>query len=120
MALRAIENDVPPRAITVERRSMSTLENALLSRGALSDAQSIILVTTGFHAWRARASFAWAGIPPDRLCRSGRFDTDSFAHGVRTLALEGVKWPLNTLRALVWSGAARAGLAERLPEWWLA
>ncbi len=53
----ATSQGVPADVITVEDRSTSTLENALLSR-PLTAAQRVIIVTDAPHAWRARCVFA--------------------------------------------------------------
>lgn len=119
MAREARAAGVPEAAIRVEGQSRSTLENALFSAARLEPTGDAILVTTGFHAWRGAASFAWAGVPPNAICRSGRFDSGT-AEAVRTLLYESLKWPVNTARAAVWSGAHAIGIGEALPDWWLA
>lgn len=73
---------VPPEAISIEEASQSTLQNALLSQPMLADAQSIRLVTEGFHLPRSYASFALMGdhtvhltmSEPVRLTPQGRWN----------------------------------------------
>jgi len=71
---------VPPDAIHLETQSHSTRENALYSAPLLKRLPGRkVLLTSDFHAFRARRSFARAGIEvsvlpvPDVLKRSGRW-----------------------------------------------
>lgn len=73
---------VPAEATTIEEDSHSTLQNALFSQPMLADAQSIRLVTEGFHLPRSYASFALMGphtvhltmSEPVRLTPQGRWN----------------------------------------------
>jgi uncharacterized SAM-binding protein YcdF (DUF218 family) len=118
MRAKAIAEEVPPEAVTSEEHSRSTLESALLSREATQDATSIVLVSSGYHLWRAGLSMAWAGTPVDALCHP------SAAPGLRGLIedahYEGLRWGPNALRALAWSTVDLFGATGLLPDWWLA
>src|SRR4030095_10393060 len=70
---------VPPEAIHLESQSHSTRENALYSAPLLKDLPGRkVLLTSDYHAFRARRAFAKAGIDvsvlpvPDVLKRSSR------------------------------------------------
>lgn len=73
MAARATRAGVPPEAISHEDLSQSTLQNALFSQPMLEGAESLILVTEGFHLPRSYASFKWAGDHDLQLAFSERF-----------------------------------------------
>lgn len=60
MAALAQEMGVPETATSFEGRSLSTLQNALYSQPMLEGAQSLRLVTEGFHLPRSWLSFKWA------------------------------------------------------------
>jgi uncharacterized SAM-binding protein YcdF (DUF218 family) len=71
---------VPPEAIHLETESHSTRENALYSARLLKDLPGRkVLLTSDYHAFRARRAFSKAGIDvsvlpvPDVLKRSGRW-----------------------------------------------
>lgn len=49
--------DVPPAAIVVEDRSLTTLENARFTRALVPGARSVLLVSDTFHLPRARILF---------------------------------------------------------------
>lgn len=117
MAELARRAGVPGSAIGIEDRSRSTLENALFSSSAAAEAERLLLVSTGYHLWRGAASLAWAGVPPDAICRSSAFGDRDAAGIVRLTALELVKWWANGLRAALWSGANALG--RPLPEGFL-
>jgi uncharacterized SAM-binding protein YcdF (DUF218 family) len=120
MARVAIDAGVPETAIEIETDSASTLENALFSRTYLANAGTVVLVSSGFHLWRGRASMVWAGQPIDTACRSGRFDNTSPKGVTVMMLLEGLKWPANVGRAAVWSLGHAVGIEDRLPAWLLA
>ena len=119
MAIHARDLGIPSEAVILEADAQSTLENALFTARLLRDDADIVLVTSGFHAVRGRAALAWAGIPADAACRSARFDEPGVIGIGQTLALEGVKWTVNILRAAVWSGAEKLTRHNPLPRWWL-
>jgi uncharacterized SAM-binding protein YcdF (DUF218 family) len=71
---------VPPEAIHLETQSHSTRENALYSAPLLKTLPGRkVLLTSDYHAFRARRTFATAGVEvsvlpvPDVLKRSGRW-----------------------------------------------
>jgi len=71
---------VPAQAIHLETQSRSTHENALYSARLLKDLPGrTVLLTSDYHAFRARRAFARAGVEvsvlpvPDVLKRSGRW-----------------------------------------------
>ncbi|ROU04183.1 YdcF family protein [Histidinibacterium lentulum] len=115
---KAIAEGVPPDLVTAEEHSRSTLESALLSRGETADADTIVLVSSGFHLWRAAASMAWAGTPVDATCHPAAMTDPSEL--LEKAHYEALRWGPNALRALLWSAADLIGLSERLPDWWLA
>jgi len=116
----AVRRGVPAEAITVERTSESTLENALFSVPQVDPHSPRILVTSGFHLWRGAASLAWAGTPVDAMCHSHRFDRHfRVLRMLRWGHYEGIRWPINVVRAGVWSAAATVGAEGWLPDWWL-
>ena len=120
MAAYAAGRGIPRDRIVIEPRSKSTLQNMMLSAPLLADGPRVIMVTSGFHLWRARASAAWAGVAIDSQCRAGRFDQRTWTNRVHAVALEGIKWPMNALRAGLWSAAGALGLQRHLPGWILA
>lgn len=77
MAARAFDAGVPAEVISYEARSQSTLQNALFSQPMLSEAQSLLIVTEGFHLPRSYASFKWAGDHDLYLAFSERFRSQS-------------------------------------------
>lgn len=115
---KAIAEGVPPEAVTAEEHSRSTLESALLSREDTGHAASIVLVSTGYHLWRAGASMAWAGTPVDALCHPS--GTSSPRGLIGDAHYEALRWAPNAIRALTWSAADLVGASALLPEWWLA
>lgn len=114
MRRRAERAGIAPERLAAETKSRSTLENARFTR-AMTTAP-LLLVTDGYHAWRSWLSFAWAGNAPDALCRAVRPAPAGPAEYLREAAV----WPLNLLRAALWSGASALGRAGTLPEWFLS
>lgn len=104
MAAAARDAGVPDDAILVERASHSTLQNALFTGDltAIDKEAPVIIVTQRYHLPRAWASFRWAGF---REVIKVAADPESGFVLDRELALEGVKWPLNVVRALAASAA---------------
>lgn len=82
MAVFLARNGIDPRAILTERSAMSTYENAVFTRTILaqrygaSKIPEIVILTSDYHAWRARRTFARCGIRskvipvPDLIKRS--------------------------------------------------
>jgi len=117
MADLAASRGVPREDITVEPDSQSTLQNALFSRPILADGGGVVLVSSGYHLWRGRASLAWAGVPVAATCRATRFGDMPRHWQVVNLGLESVKWWGNAGRAAIWSAAGALGYG--LPETFL-
>ena len=118
MAEIARGENVPGTALTLESRSLSTLQNALYSRPALPPDASLLIVTERYHAWRSWASFAWAGRPGD-VCAAQSPGRDA-AQKAKILRREIAAWGFNILRASVWSIGRFLGLGERMPDSMLA
>ncbi len=105
MADLARDMRVPERAIVVEDRSQSTLQNAIFTLPKLPATQDLILVTDTFHLPRAAASFYWAGardlqllaVQPEQLPR-------------RLLIAEVAKIWINGARALAYSAFTALGV----------
>jgi uncharacterized SAM-binding protein YcdF (DUF218 family) len=95
----ALAGGVPAAALMIEPRSRTTLENAtetaklMASRGPVA----VVLVTDSYHALRARLLFRMAGLTVVAV------HTARVPMRPRLLmtAAEGVKLPINLLRALV-------------------
>jgi uncharacterized SAM-binding protein YcdF (DUF218 family) len=73
-------NGVPPDTIRMENQAVNTHENAQFTAPLLSaNPGRVVLITSDFHAFRARRSFAKAGIPvwtsgvPDVTKRSAEY-----------------------------------------------
>lgn len=105
MADLAASLGVPRSALLEEARSHSTLQNAWFTAAlpGVDPSQPVILVSHRYHLPRAWASFRWAGFTDVSLIAADNGPPEVSAN----LAMEGVKWPLNLLRAL----GARAALA---------
>ncbi len=116
----AVSLGLPAAALSAEPASLSTLQNALYSKPLLDDASAVVLVTSGFHLWRARASMVWAGQPIAAQCRAGRFDQWFWYDTPLMLAYEGLKWPANAARAVLWSVAGALGKRDWFPDYMLA
>lgn len=124
MAQFAMDFGVPATSITTEGRSQSTLQNALFSASDLQDAQSLILVSEGFHLPRVATTMIWAGPRAKRQwAASARFRT----HGGRPLYTasrmvfrEAVAWWFNIARATAYSVAGLIGVDASTREGWLA
>ncbi|WP_421904389.1 YdcF family protein [Mameliella sp.] len=117
LARLARDKGLPDTVLSTEARSLSTLQNALFSRPYLPSEADLILVTEAFHAWRAKASFVWAGRPA-AICASpepGRRLPHRTLHLVREVAA----WGANILRAGAWSIGRAMGLETRLPQFLL-
>jgi uncharacterized SAM-binding protein YcdF (DUF218 family) len=112
----ALKEGVPARAIMIEDRSGSTLQNALFSRQVLgSEApDQVVIVTDRFHIPRAWVSFRWAGMTDIVLVAA---DGEDEPVDWDNLMGEGVKWPANIIRGAVFSALAAAGWAHRDLQW---
>lgn len=97
MARFLVQNGVDPRTVLVERSAESTYENALFTRRILQaqyrgkPLPSVVVLTSDYHAWRARLTFRHLGfraqaIPaPDVIKRSSQ----------RTFRLSGAEYVLS-------------------------
>ncbi|MCV6592436.1 MAG: YdcF family protein [Silicimonas sp.] len=105
MAKALAEKGLPRDAILVENRALSTLQNALFTAdlARLDPADPILLVTHRYHMPRALASFQWAGFSD---VTSHVADPDAEFRITRAMLWEGIKWPVNVLRA---AGVSLAG-----------
>ncbi len=94
----ALAANIPEDVILKETRSRSTLQNALYIRddNLLALDAPFLLVTHRYHLPRAAASFRWAGYTNFSLVAAD--SADAPLRG-KMFWLEGVKWPLNILRA---------------------
>lgn len=100
MRALAISLGVPEGAATAENQSLSTLQNALLSRPVLGSAADgpVILVTDGFHMARSWASFRWDGYGPIRLAAASAFGDQSLPEQVVWVGREALAWWFNAGR----------------------
>ncbi|MGK7652989.1 YdcF family protein [Roseovarius sp. B08] len=112
----AVDLGVPSDKIIVEGRSGSTLQNALFSHQLLGDAASgqLAVVTDRFHIPRAWTSFRWAGMS-DLVMVSADGETEPVDWD--NLMGEGIKWPANAVRGLVFSILSTVGWAEKEILW---
>lgn len=109
MAARARAAGVPDRALRVEGKSHSTLQNALFAR-ELAPRRQVILVSNRYHLPRAWASFRWAGYRDIRLAPTGPRGAEAALWRRADPWLEAVKWPVNLLRAAGASALIAAGV----------
>ncbi len=115
MAALAVSLGVPRAQIIAETASLSTLQNALLSRPLMQakGVRDVMLVTEGFHMARSRASVAWAGIEV-----VGHHSTTAFRakDGARMFVREVMAWPFNLARVGLWHilGLARIPPSDRM------
>jgi len=106
MAQIAFDRGVQESAVRIEHASHSTLQNALFSKPYLTEADSIILVTQGFHLPRSRLSCAAMGPWNITLWMSDRFGRKPNGN---------IKWLTHHREALaLWFNLARYSV------WWLA
>ena len=111
---------VPREVMTVEDRSRSTLENALLSRPMVAKADSRLVITTGYHLWRSVGSVWWAGMSVDGACMTAPFDNAPLEWVLEFMRLEVIKVWVNLARASLYAGLRAFGQEDRLPDWFLA
>lgn len=73
MAKFLIQNGVNPQSILAERSAQSTYENALFTRRILESQfgakplPKIVILTSDYHAWRARLTFKHCGLPVETI-----------------------------------------------------
>jgi len=123
MAKLAITLGVPVQATSFESRSQSTLQNALFSHPMLQDAESLTLVTEGFHLPRAWVSFKWAGDQKLHLAISERFRSASATARLPQMTMvlrEALAVWFNLARALAFEIAGIFGVDDTVREDWLA
>lgn len=128
MAARAIAQGIPEDAISFEGRSQSTLQNAVFSQPMLESANSIRLVTEGFHLARSWVSFRWTstrkdGPPAILLSHSERFRSatpDSPYGSVKMVLREVVAIWFNLARAVIHDVAGWLGVPDDTRAAWLA
>ncbi|WP_157966377.1 YdcF family protein [Oceanibium sediminis] len=108
MAGMAEELGVSPEHIIVERRSYSTLQNALFAADLLGNLKDshIVVITDRFHIPRARASFHWAGVGDVVLLAA---DGEDEPVDWDNLFFEAMKWPPNLIRAAAHSTLSALG-----------
>jgi uncharacterized SAM-binding protein YcdF (DUF218 family) len=115
MAALAAGHGIPPAALSIERGSHSTLQNALFSQPALAGAGHVVLVTEAWHLPRAWASFGIAGNQRRSLAFSVRFGPDA----ARLIAREAAATWFNVGRAAIWAVAGTAGVPRAWRDRWL-
>lgn len=120
MAEAAMALGLPERAVSIEGRSQSTLQNALFSLPDLQGASSAILVSEAFHLPRVAASNWWAGGPEDaQLAASSRTRPNALSTA-RMVLREGLAWWFNVMRALAYTAAGAFDVDQTEKEAWLA
>lgn len=117
MKAHAVARGVPAEAVLVEPASHSTLQNArfTMDLDAMSPNSRLILVTHRYHLPRGWASFRWAGFSDVRLVAA---DEGTVAITL-DLLMEGIKWPVNLVRAAGASVADLAGVERGEVDPWL-
>ena len=118
MATHARSLGVPDAAILIEDTSHSTLQNGWNTRrlSQIDPDAPILLVTHRFHLARAKASFRWAGFGDVTGVAA---DPGEATTVTGKLLWEGVKWPVNILRATAVSLALAAGQDDQDVYPWL-
>ena len=113
MADHAMARGVPDTAVIVEERSRSTLQNALFSAPLIGEAQTILLVTHGFHLPRSYASFAAIGQWQIEPWSAGgiAYDADGSVNW-SALPREALAIWFNFARYLIWKAAKMAGATD--------
>ncbi|MEM0949516.1 MAG: YdcF family protein [Pseudomonadota bacterium] len=113
----ALANGAAQSQVIEEGRSDSTLQNALFTAAleTIEPSAPVIVVTHRYHLPRAWASFRWAGFSDITLVAA-----DSGAPSMTAgLLMEGVKWPVNLVRAAGASLALAVGAEEDQVMPWL-
>ena len=73
MANLLSENGVDPHSILTERSAMTTFENAVFTRRTLERQfqhgalPAVVLLTSDYHAWRARRTFRHCGLRAEAI-----------------------------------------------------
>ncbi len=112
MAEAAEALGVPGATILVEGVALSTLQNGLFTADLLAVEEPVVLVTQRFHLPRSWASFRWAGFREITLYPADTPEQHWQRSGWSQVLMEGVKAPLNMLRALAASGLGLIGVSE--------
>ena len=113
MAAVAMTRGVPSDAILLEEDSQSTLQNALFSKPLLQDADSLLLVTHGYHLHRSKLSFQAIGPWEIALWSAGPFDRKPDGSiSWKALHRETLAIWFNLARFGVWWLGTRAGLTD--------
>ena len=111
MADEARNSGLPENALVIEGTSESTIQNALFSKGFLSEGDSILLVTSSSHLTRSWVSFLWAGYDDITLIPSRARDGERRAYpGLKALTRETLATGLNLIRVPLWTLANRFGV----------
>lgn len=105
MGDRAVAAGIPTDKILIENGSRSTLENARNSSELLGDMDQVLLVSDGYHLWRAWISFEWAGVHVAGACKSTSFRPDGPEMSARLIVREALALWFNLGRAITWSAA---------------
>ncbi|MEL6640368.1 MAG: YdcF family protein [Pseudomonadota bacterium] len=117
MANAAFAAGLPAAATSVEHHSRSTLQNALFSIPALTDAKSIVIVTDAFHLPRSALSFATMGPWKQTIWASERQRPNPFwGDDWHMLHRETLAFWFNILRFSAWRGATAMGI-EDVDHW---
>lgn len=98
MAEVMIEAGVPSSAIRIEGQSLSTIQNALMSR-PMADGRAILLVTEGTHMARSVLTFWWAGYDIASLRATSGMEGLYDRIGV---GREALAWGFNITRVVGW------------------
>lgn len=109
MAEELVTGGVAEDRILIENAATSTLQNAAFTRDLLAEASSVIVVTHRYHLPRAIASFRWAGFPEVHGHPADKTDRTDLRRALR----EGVKLPLNLIRAAGFSVLERLGIPRQ-------
>lgn len=120
MAKHAAGLGVPETALIFEAASMSTLQNALLTRPLLEQAGigRVILVTEGFHMARSLVTMRWAGIEVVGMQTSSAFRT-TLKSSVWIVLREAAAWGVNLARVPIWHLGGWLGIEDDTRMAWL-
>jgi uncharacterized SAM-binding protein YcdF (DUF218 family) len=116
----AIDAGIPESAITIEGRSTSTLQNAVLTLEAIGPLPpGTVIVTDRSHLPRAWLSFRWAGVQDHVLYPAPAWANESRENRLHFIARESLALWYNLARmaeasALLWLGVDPAVVAGRL------
>lgn len=117
MAQIAFDEDVPESDIIIENRSKSTLQNALFAHEFIEFSNSIIIVTSPFHAPRSSLTFQAIGFTNTQMATTGK--DRPMLKQLRNIAREVPAFWFNFIRYPVWRVL---NLGDRRPatDWLLA